>query len=74
MLGMRLSAQWTPGKVVLESDCARIVNSMQRKKDWSELGFMIAEAREHTMLLEEWRVAQVKRESNIIADTFSQFS
>ncbi|KAF8740822.1 hypothetical protein HU200_013702 [Digitaria exilis] len=34
--GLRLAAQWAQGPVILESDCARIVGTLQKKEDsWS---------------------------------------
>ncbi|KAF8648318.1 hypothetical protein HU200_064899 [Digitaria exilis] len=62
MLGLRLAARWTPGRVILETDCVRIANALQSESNRSELGFLIAEARDHAKMMEDWRVSKVKRE------------
>lgn len=43
--GIRLATEWAPGRVVLESDCSRIVQAMGMDDDRSELGFVVEEAR-----------------------------
>lgn len=52
MIGLRIAVQRTPGKVILETDCSRVAHAMQSEVDWSELGFIIGEAREYMKLLE----------------------
>lgn len=49
-----------PGHVIVELDCARIVHALQRGMDRSDIGFIMAEARELAQLLVEWKVALVK--------------
>jgi hypothetical protein len=57
----RLAAQWACGPIILESDCARVVEAMRKKKDSSSLSFIFKEALEHAQLLEKWRVQKVKK-------------
>lgn len=66
--GLRLPTQWVQGPVILESDCARIVGALQKKEDRLEICFHVVEALEQAQLLSEWRVAQVKRECNSVAN------
>jgi hypothetical protein len=35
-----------PGSIILETDCARVAKALQEKEDRSELGFIVAEAKE----------------------------
>jgi hypothetical protein len=51
--------------VILETDCAGVLDALSRKDDRSEFRFIVAEAKEHAQLLEEWCVAQVIRECNL---------
>jgi hypothetical protein len=43
---IRFAVQWVPGSVILESDCARLVNTLRGSSDRSELGFIVAEIRQ----------------------------
>ncbi|KAF8691185.1 hypothetical protein HU200_040302 [Digitaria exilis] len=70
--GLRLATQWAPEPVIVESDCARIVKAMQGTEDRSDIGFIIAEARELGILLPEWKVALVKRECNTITNELAR--
>lgn len=72
--GIRFAAQWVSGLVILESDCARVVQALQRGSDRSDIGFVIAEARELAQVLVEWKVALVKRECNAIANELAQLA
>lgn len=45
-----------------------MVRALRKKEDKSELSFIVAAAIEQTQLLEEWRVTQVKRECNLVAN------
>lgn len=74
MEGIRLAAQWVPGPVIIESDCSRIVQVIHRDDDRSEIGFIVAEARELAQLLVEWKVAQVKRGCNEVANKLAQLA
>ncbi|KAF8762283.1 hypothetical protein HU200_009631 [Digitaria exilis] len=74
LLGVRLGAERTPGRVVLETDCARLAAALKGSSDRSELGFIIGETHEHAKMLEEWKVVQVKRESNLVADELAQLA
>ncbi|KAF8667903.1 hypothetical protein HU200_052531 [Digitaria exilis] len=56
LMGLRLAARWTLGRVILETDCVRIANALQSESNHSELGFIIAEARDHAKMMEDWRV------------------
>lgn len=50
------------------SDLARMVAALEtRIEDWSELGWIILEAKEYLQLLPEWKIGKVKRESNKVA-------
>lgn len=62
------------GPVIVESNCARIVEAMQRGSDRSEIGFVIAEARELAQALVDWRMALVKRECNTVANELAQLA
>nr|CAB3454107.1 unnamed protein product [Digitaria exilis] len=44
------------------------------EEDWSELGFIVAEAREQLRMLVEWRVVQIKRDSNLVVDELAMFA
>lgn len=67
--GIRLATQWCREPVFIESDCARVVNAFQNKKmDKSEIGFIVAEGKELSRLLGEWKIVQVKRACNQVAN------
>lgn len=72
--GIRLAAQWSPGRVIFESDCGRAVHAVQKGGDRSEIGFIIMEAREMIQLLVDWKVVLVKRECNSVADELAQLA
>jgi hypothetical protein len=74
--GFRLAAQWArQGTIILvESDCARLVEAMRKKKDISSLSFIFKEALEHARLLEKWRVEKVKRECNFVAHELARLA
>ncbi|KAF8762282.1 hypothetical protein HU200_009635 [Digitaria exilis] len=74
LMGVRLATQWSPGKVLLETDCARVAHALQAGKDRSELGFIFREICEQASMLEEWKIVQVKRESNLVADELAQLA
>ncbi|RLM86965.1 hypothetical protein C2845_PM04G03400 [Panicum miliaceum] len=47
----RASTQWYQGPIILESDCARIVQAFSSKSlDKSEIGFIIAEGKKLSQL------------------------
>ena len=56
--GVRLAAQWSHGRVIIESDCARVIQSMKDAVDRSMISFTVAEAKDQASLLVEWRVAK----------------
>jgi hypothetical protein len=58
----------------MEIDCARVAKALQEKEDHSELGFIVAAAKEQAQLLVEWRVAQVRREGNSVAHELAQLA
>ena len=66
--GFRLAAQWIQDPVIVESDCARIVQAMKEKEDRSAASFILLEARDQARMLSQWQVAKVKRECNIVAN------
>lgn len=70
--GIRLAAQWVGGKVIIESDCARIVEAIQQGEDRSKIGFVVREARELAQLLLEWKIVLVKKECNVVANELAQ--
>lgn len=72
--GIRLAAEWAPGRVIIETDCARIVQAMQHGEDKSDITFVMAEARELTQLLLEWKVALVRRDCNAVANELAQLA
>ena len=67
MSGRSLAAQWIHEPVIVESDCARIVQALQAEEDRSALSFILLEAKDHARMLPQWRIAKVKRECNIVA-------
>jgi ribonuclease HI len=72
--GFRLAAQWTQGPVIIESDCARIVQAMKEREDRSAISFILMEAKVQARLLPEWRVAKVRRECNLVANDLAQLA
>jgi ribonuclease HI len=60
--GLRLAAQWVQGSIILESDCARVIQAMQQKEDRSALRFILEEAKDQAQVLVDWRITKVKRE------------
>jgi ribonuclease HI len=72
--GFRLAAQWTQGPVIIESDCARIVQAMKEREDRSAISFILMEAKDQARLLPEWRVAKVRRECNLVANDLAQLA
>ncbi|KAF8659499.1 hypothetical protein HU200_058442 [Digitaria exilis] len=59
--GLRLAAQFLQEPVIVESDCARVVQAVQAGGDRSELSFLVAEAIEQAQLLRDWKIVQVRR-------------
>nr|CAB3483985.1 unnamed protein product [Digitaria exilis] len=59
VIGLHLAAQWAPGRVMLETDCARAARALQADVDRSELGFIFSEARDYARMLEELKVIQL---------------
>jgi hypothetical protein len=45
-----------------------LIQALQREEDRSDISFTVAEAKEQAQLLVDWRVAQVKREGNPVAN------
>jgi ribonuclease HI len=72
--GLALAVRYSPGSIILESDCARLVKTLQEKEDRSEIGFIVADAKKQAQLLADWRVAQVKREGNSVAHELAQLA
>jgi len=72
--GVRLAAQWIHEPVIVESDCARIVQAMQEEEDRSALSFILAEAKDHARLLPGWRMVKVKRECNSTANELAHLA
>ncbi|OEL23485.1 hypothetical protein BAE44_0015498 [Dichanthelium oligosanthes] len=67
--GIRLATQWCRQPVIIESDCARVVAALQSKSmDKSTLSFVVTEGKELSQLLSKWRMSQVKREGNQVAN------
>ena len=65
--GLRLSAPWSQGPVIVETDCARLIQALEAKEDRSSIRFLLAEIKDQAQLLPEWRVDKVKRECNLVA-------
>lgn len=61
--GLRIAVLHAHGLIILESDCARVVRAIQMVEDRLEISFLVVEAIEHTQVLRDWKVVQVKRES-----------
>jgi len=72
--GLRLAAQWIHEPVIVESDCARIVQALQAEEDRSALSFILLEAKDHARMLPQWRIAKVKRECNSVANELAQLA
>ena len=72
--GIRLASasQWELSSVIIETDCAYKVKTLQSKEDRSEISFIIVEAQPHRSTPncqrnQEWKIVQVKRECYITA-------
>ncbi|WVZ52945.1 hypothetical protein U9M48_003943, partial [Paspalum notatum var. saurae] len=73
--GLRLASQWCHEPVILESDCAQMVEALRaHSEDRSDLCFLIAEARELGRSLPVWRISKVKRENNFVAHELAQLA
>lgn len=72
--GIRFSAQWAPGAVIVELYCARVVHSLRRGDDRSDLSFIVAEAKELAQLLVDWRIDLVKRDCNAVANELAHLA
>jgi hypothetical protein len=66
--------RYSPDSIILESDCARLVKTLQEKQDRSEIRFIMADAKKQAQLLADWRVAQVKREGNSVPHELAQLA
>ena len=72
--GLRLAAQWVQGSIILESDCAQVIQAMQQKEDRSALRFILEVAKDQAQVLVDWRITKVKRESNLVAHELAHFA
>lgn len=60
---IHLASQWCQEPILLEPDCARVVEALSGKHaDRSEIRFIIVDCKELTQLLVDWKVVQVERE------------
>jgi len=67
--GIRLASQWCHGPIILESDCARVVQALSSKSvDRSEISFIVAEGKELSQLLMELKIVKVSRDCNKVAN------
>jgi hypothetical protein len=66
--------RYSPGSIILESNCARLVKTLQEKEDRSEIGFIMVDAKKQAQLLVDWRASQVKREGNSVAHELAQLA
>jgi ribonuclease HI len=70
--GLRWANQWGLSRVIIESDCARVMSSLKNHEpDRSEIGHIIEEARGLTRLMNDWKCSQVKRECNQVANALA---
>ena len=53
--GLRLAAQWIHEPVIVESDCASIVQALQAEEDRSALSFILLEAKDHARI--QWQTS-----------------
>lgn len=65
--GIRLATQWSQGPIIVETDCARLVQAPKATEGRSTLSFILAETKEMAQLLPNWRVTKVNRECNLAA-------
>jgi hypothetical protein len=66
--GMRMTLQWAPQLVIMESDCLMFIRALQSQGEniFNWLG-LIQEIKGASVLLPECRFVHVKRESNLVA-------
>lgn len=73
--GICLASQWKPDRVIIESDCARIVQAIQHGEDRLDIAFVVvAEARELSQLLLECKISLVRRDCNVVANDLAQLA
>lgn len=72
--GIRLAAEWSPGPVIIEADCSRVVQAIRQGMDRSDIGFIVSEARELAQLLVDWKIVLVKRDCNAVANELAQLA
>jgi len=46
--GLRLSAPWSQGPVIVETDCARLIQALEAKEDRSSIRFLLASRIRHS--------------------------
>ena len=62
-------------QVIIETDCSRVMSALKSlDTDKSEMGVVIAEAKGLTYLLGYWRVSQVKRDGNKVANALASLA
>ena len=67
--GIQLASQWCHGPIILESDCARVVQALSSKSvDRSEISFIVAEGKELSQLLMELKIVKVSRDCNKVTN------
>ena len=72
--GLHLASQWVQAPVIIESDCARIVQALREREERSAISFILSEARDHATMLEDWSVVKVKRECNRVANELAHLA
>ena len=66
--GLKLAVEWCKQRLILESDCRSLVETMKKwERNRSQLGFILEEVLELADQLPEWKIAHTRRERNGVA-------
>ena len=74
---MRLAAEWTPGRLILdlESDCKMMIKYLQQEEAQRSVNtFIIQEMLEASKQVQSVHFTHVKREQNVIANELAQLA
>jgi ribonuclease HI len=73
--GLRWAVEWRVPQVIIELDCARIVVMMgNAAESRSDLSLIIAGAKGLAQQLNCWKISQVKRDGNHVANTLARLA
>ena len=76
-VGLQKAVQGGLSRIIIEMNCAPMYSAMGSDiRDWSEIGYIIDEAKDLTGILYEWKISQVEREreSNQVANILAAFT